>query len=87
MDIVDVKGINMRYKITGYVKDNIKTYNNYKVCKYTSEIIPHIDECIYLPHRGTYKIQEVLYNISDDRNEYDNNVMFVDLFLRPTTLY
>lgn len=77
----------MKYKITGYLKDGIKTYNNYKVCEYTSEIIPHIDECIYLPHRGTYKIREVLYSISDDRNEYDNNIMFVDLYLKPTTLY
>ena len=77
----------MKYKITGYVKDDIKTYNNRKVCEYVSEIIPHIDECIYLPHRGTYKIREVLYNISDDRDGYDNEILFVDLFLRPITLY
>lgn len=74
----------MKYKITGYVKDSI--YNHCPICEYTSEIIPHIDECIYLPHKGTYKIREVLYSISDDGNQYDNNVMFVDLFLRPTTL-
>ena len=75
----------MKYKITGYAKDNV--CDNHKICEFTSEIIPHIDECIHLPHRGTYKIREVLYSISDDGNEYDNKVMFVDLLLKPTTLY
>ena len=46
--------------------------------EYTSEIVPHIDECIYLPHRGTYKIREILYSISDDiiRQELDNIIIY-----------
>ncbi len=76
----------MEYKITGYIKD-YSSYYDTKLCEYTSEIIPHIDECVYLPHRGAYQVREVIYNISDDGSEYDNQIMFVDLFLRPKTLY
>lgn len=76
----------MTYKITGYIK-NYSNYYETKLCEYTSEIVPHINECIYLPHRGAYQIMQVIYNISDDGNEYDNQIMFVDLFLRPQALY
>ena len=77
----------MTYKITGYIK-NYNSYYETKLCEYTSEIIPHIDECIYLPHKGAYQIMQVIYNISDDRcGEFSNEIMFVDLFLRPKMLY
>lgn len=76
----------MKYKITGYVKTS-SIYHDGKICKYETDIIPHIDEDIYLPHKGIYRVTNVIYNISDDGNEYNNNVMFVDLFLKPTTLY
>ena len=36
----------MEYQITGYIKDD-KSFGLDECCKYTSEIIPHIDECIY----------------------------------------
>ena len=76
----------MEYKITGYIKD-YHTYYETRLCEYTSETIPHIDECIYLPHKGTYQVMQVIYNISDDGSEFDNKIMFVNLFLRPKTLY
>ena len=77
----------MQYKITGYIK-NHSSYYETKLCEYTSEIVPHIDECIYLPHKGAYQIIQVIYNVSDDGyGEFDNKIMFVDLFLRPKTLY
>lgn len=76
----------MKYKITGYVKTS-SIYHDSKICEYETDIIPHIDEHIYLPHRGVYRVTNVIYNISDDGNEYDNQVMFVDLFLKESILY
>lgn len=66
------------YKITGYVVDKSFTY---KCCEYTSKIIPRIGESIYLPHKGSHRIIDIVYHISDDGNEYDNKIMFIDLFL------
>ena len=76
----------MEYKINGYVKDD-KSFYVSKCCEYTSEIIPHIGECICLPHKGSYRIFDVVYHISDDGNEYDNRIMMIDLFLKPYSLH
>lgn len=71
----------MEYQITGYIKDD-KSFGLDECCKYTSEIVPHIDECIYLPRKGLYRVSEVLYNISDDGYDYNNEIMFIELVLR-----
>ena len=71
----------MEYQITGYIKDD-KSFGLDECCKYTSEIVPHIDECIYLPHKGLYRVSKVLYHVSDDGCDYDNKIMFVELVLR-----
>lgn len=71
----------MKYQITGYIKDFDCRYCSREICKYTSDIIPRIGEHIILPHKGTYKILEIIYHVTDDRKEYDNELMFVSLYL------
>lgn len=75
----------MRYQITGYNCLNDDYHNGIEVVlKYTSDIIPHIDEHIVVPHKGTYKVLNVIHYVTDDREEYDNKLMFVDLYLHMT---
>lgn len=76
----------MKYQITGYIKDD-KSFGLDECCKYTSEIVPHIDEYIYLPHKGLYQVIQVIYHTSNDGYDYDNKIMFVELILRPHTLF
>ena len=44
---------------------------------YHSDIIPKVDEFLYFPHFGTYKVKKIIYNISDDSN--NNRIMFVEV--------
>lgn len=75
----------MEYQITVYIKDD-KSFGLNECCKYNSEIVPHIDEYIYLPHKGLYQVFKVIYHVSDDDHDYDNKIMFIELIVRPCTL-
>ena len=47
---------------------------------YTSNIIPRKDEILYFIHYGAYKVIDVIYRISDDNiNEEDNKIMWIEL--------
>ena len=38
---------------------------------YDGEIVPHIGETVYFPHKGAFNVVEVTYGISDDHNARD----------------
>ena len=45
---------------------------------YKSNIIPRIDELVYFPHHGTFRVKKIVYHISDDC-ENDNELMWVEI--------
>ena len=42
------------------------------ILMYDGEIVPHIGEMIYSPHKGKFKVVEVTYGISDDYTGRDH---------------
>lgn len=55
----------------------IHVCSDFKSFKYSANVIPKVDEFLYFPHFGTYKIKKIIYNISDDSN--NNKIMFVEV--------
>ena len=53
--------------------------DSYPILQYSSPIIPKIGEIIYSPHKGSFMIKDIVYHISDDREGFDNKVLFVEL--------
>lgn len=56
----------------------IYVHSENKNFKYYSDIIPKKDEILYFPHFGSYKIEKIIYNISDDT--LYNKLMFIDIY-------
>lgn len=56
----------------------IYVYSDFRNFKYSANVIPKVDEFLYFPHFGTYKVKKIIYNISDDSN--NNKIMFVEVF-------
>ena len=49
---------------------------------YQASVVPHIGECIYLPHKGTFSVIQVIHNISDDAPiDEPNFLMFVNVVI------
>ena len=47
--------------------------------KYSSEHIPRVGEFLHFPHIGGFKVKDVVYEISDDRDE--NKIMWVEVYV------
>jgi len=51
--------------------------SDFRNFEYRANVIPKVDESLYFPHFGTYKVKKIIYNISDDSN--NNKIMFVEV--------
>ena len=50
------------------------------ILQYESNAIPHIGECIALPHFGLYDVLNVVYCITDDRDANElEELLWVDV--------
>ena len=54
--------------------------SNRRTIHYKSNIIPKINEFIYLPHFGTFEVKKIVYHISDDCED-NNELMWVDIYV------
>lgn len=50
-----------------------------EIIKYKSEIIPRINEHIYLTHYGTFQIKNIIYHFTDDR--VFQELMWVEIYV------
>ena len=57
----------------------VATYKDYTIFKFTSAIVPKIGENICGPHKGSYKVTDIRYHISDDCYEFENKIMWIEL--------
>ena len=54
-------------------------FGNYmELLHYTADAVPRINEIIYFPHYGQYKVKDVRYYISDDTKD-SNKLMWIDI--------
>lgn len=57
----------------------IYVHSKYREIQYESNIMPRENEILNFPHFGTFKINRVVYRISDDSKH--NEVMWIDVFV------
>ena len=57
----------------------IYVHSQYREIQYESNIMPRENEILYFPHFGTFKVNRVVYRISDDTRH--NKVMWIDVFV------
>ena len=53
--------------------------SKYREITYESNIMPRENEILNFPHFGTFKINRIVYRISDDAKH--NKVMWIDVFV------
>ena len=58
----------------------IYVHSKYREIQYESNIMPRENEFLNFPHFGTFKINKIVYRISDDNAEH-NKVMWIDVFV------
>ena len=61
------------------------TRDNECITYYTGEIIPHIGETIYFSRKGSFKVVNVVYNISDDNLPESERMMWVSVSVEKIT--
>ena len=57
----------------------IYVHSKYREIQYESNIMPRKNEILNFPHFGTFKINRIIYRISDDTEH--NKVMWIDVFV------
>ena len=58
----------------------IYVHSKYREIQYESNIMPRENEILNFPHFGTFKINRIVYRISDDDTKH-NKVMWIDVFV------
>ena len=52
------------------------------ILQYESNLIPHIGECVTLPHQGVFEVINVSHYITDDRDKNElEELLWVDVFV------
>ena len=59
----------------------IYVHSEYRAFYYTSDIIPRKNEILYFPHFGNFKVEKIVYRISDDNNKDENKLMWIDIYV------
>ena len=55
--------------------------SEYRIFCYTSDIIPRKNEILYFPHFGNFKVEKIVYRISDDNNKDENKLIWIDIYV------
>lgn len=50
-----------------------------EIAYYSSESIPNIRDYLYFPHKGLYKVKDIVRCISDDCGDFENTMMHITL--------
>lgn len=58
----------------------IYVHSKYREITYESNIMPRENEILNFPHFGTFKINRIVYRISDDSKHNKVIVMRIDVF-------
>ena len=62
----------MKYQIVCMEYDN-------EIAYYSSESIPNIRDYLHFPHKGLYRVKDIVRYISDDCTDFENAMMHVTL--------
>ena len=46
-----------------------------------SDVVPRKNEILYFPHFGSFKVEKIVYRISDDNNKDENKLMWIDVYV------
>lgn len=74
--VVGIKGRNKMIYV--YENDVCEEPSREKI-KYKSEHIPRVGEILHFPHLGGFKVNDVVYRMSDDRET--NTIMWVEVYV------
>jgi len=59
----------------------IYVHSEYRTLHYASDVIPRKNEILYFPHFGNFKVEKIVYRISDDNNKDENKLMWIDIYV------